>query len=354
MPVRRPSPSRFAFTLIELLVVITIIGILIALLLPAVQSAREAARRAQCLNNIKQLGLALLSYEGTHKSFPPGSVWRSGVDIQALRNAKLAENWVIMILPNLEQQALYNSINFKKYMPDAENATARATRLNVMLCPSDAFTETAYDGSGASQGTNWARGCYGANSALGYMTVSSHTPDYINAATADSVGWKDSRVRGVMGANSAVSVAAVKDGLSNTVFVAELRAGILPIDARGTWAMSGGPSSLWAHGYYGDATGPNSLESAADDVERCTDIQTAVGGVDKLVLARMPCSAGTRPNYQMTARSMHPGGVHVGFGDGSVHWLSDSIDVSKTISRLSVWDRLMLSKDGLPISSGAF
>jgi prepilin-type N-terminal cleavage/methylation domain-containing protein len=350
----RPASARqrSAFTLIELLVVITIIGILISLLLPAVQSAREAARRTQCINNMKQLGLALLTYEGANKYFPPGSVWRSGVNVETHKNPKLGENWVILLLPQLEQQSLYNSINFQKFMPDPENATARATRLAVMLCPSDTNTETAFDGTGSSQGTNWARGCYGANAGLGFMTVTQHGDNA--AATAASKGWNDNRMRGVMGANTSVNAAMVKDGLSNTVFVAELRAGLMAIDARGTWAMSGGPSAVWAHGYLGDATGPNALEIAADDAERCTDIQTAMGGPEKLVLHRMPCSAGTRPNYQMTSRSMHPGGVHVCFGDGSIHWLSDSIQVSKNIAVPSVWDKLMLSRDGLPIGGDAF
>jgi len=340
---------RRAFTLIELLVVVAIIAILVSLLMPAVQSAREAAARAQCMNNLKQIGLALSSYEGIAKAYPPGSMWRTTGDIQTAKNAKLGENWVILILPHLEKQALYNSINFQKFMPDAANATARATPLAIMRCPSDTFATVPFNGTGSNQGSNWARGCYAANSALGYMTVTTHGVN--SAASHLSQGWNDKRLRGVMGANTSSTVSEISDGLSNTVFVAEVRAGVVPIDARGTWAMSGGGSSLWAHGYVGDASGPNSLEIEADDVERCSEIQAAMGGATALVFKRMPCSSGGYPNFQQSARSMHADGVMSLFGDGSVHWLSESIEVSKSIAKASVWDKLMLPWDGNPLSN---
>lgn len=345
--------SARGFTLIELLVVITIIGILIALLLPAVQSAREAARRAQCLNNLKQLSLAVLAYESTHKIFPPGSQWDNN---DPSKTDVLRANWVILILSQLDQQSLFNSINRQESLTHATNRTARGTQLTALKCPSDAYSDTLYDGSGASpsQGDNWARGCYGANGALGFMTTTQHGAN--SAAGPTSQGWLDTKLRGMMGANTSVTIAGVKDGTSNTVLLGELRAGVVPIDVRGVWAMGGGPSGLWAHGKVGDDIGPNSLQPQADDILRCSEVVTAAGGKDKLLLLRMPCSDGTRPNYQQTARSMHAGGVHVAFGDGSVHWLSDSIDIVGDASKgvLSVWERLMASKDGQPTSSDAF
>src|SRR3954469_9382671 len=118
---RTASPRRLAFTLVELLVVIAIIGILVALLLPAVQSAREAARRMQCQNNVKQLGLALHNYHDVHKIFPPSSIWPVESEIEKKNNGNLGANWVIMVLPYMEQQNLYNSFNFTKSICDSTN-----------------------------------------------------------------------------------------------------------------------------------------------------------------------------------------------------------------------------------------
>lgn len=350
-PPSAPLRRRFGFTLIELLVVITIIGILISLLLPAVQTAREAARRAQCINNLKQFGLAVLNYESTHKYFPPSSTWKTGVDINAKKNPSLSANWAILLLPYLEQKNLFDSINVADYMTAASNRTARGTVLTVMRCPSDS-NDTPFDGTGSSQGDNWARGNYAANAGLGFMRTGSNAYDCGGPNTAC---WRDSKYRGVMGANASLTIAQVRDGTSNTVFFAEVRAGVVPIDARGVWAMSGGGSALWAHGYVGDDYGPNALMPDADDVERCSEIRTAVGGADKLLLMRMPCSGGDWPNFQQTARSSHSRGVNVCFGDGSVHWLSDSIQVtSNNVNAASVWDKLMLAADTLPISGDQY
>ena len=143
----RVSQSRIArgFTLIELLVVIAIIGVLIALLLPAVQSAREAARRAQCVNNLKQIGLALHNYEEAIGTFPPGYV--SSIDRTVLDACDLDQEkqngvdlgtgwaWGSMILPFLEQQPLYNSINFNLSVAYRQNDTCSLTALDRLPLP---------------------------------------------------------------------------------------------------------------------------------------------------------------------------------------------------------------------------
>src|SRR5687767_8536224 len=119
---RRQPATRSGFTLVELLVVIAIIGILVALLLPAVQSAREAARRMQCGNNLKQLGLALLNYEAGQRVFPFGC----GGAVGHQRYAQTG-TWAAFILPQLEQQALYDLFDFKKHMNDPANQRAVST-----------------------------------------------------------------------------------------------------------------------------------------------------------------------------------------------------------------------------------
>ena len=128
--------QRRAFTLIELLVVIAIIAVLIALLLPAVQSAREAARRMQCVNNLKQIGLALFNYESANGAFPPGYIdYQNNPNYTPDLDMGPGWGWAAMSLPFLEQQPLYNAINFSLGITNASNSTAVLTSLTVFLGP---------------------------------------------------------------------------------------------------------------------------------------------------------------------------------------------------------------------------
>jgi prepilin-type N-terminal cleavage/methylation domain-containing protein len=154
-------PTRRGFTLVELLVVIAIIGILVALLLPAIQSAREAARRAQCGGHIRQLGLALQNFHSAHRTFPPSSMWRDSAgqpDITTMQSSgshslpTLYENWVVTILPQIEAADLRKCIDVTQPMSAATNANARGARLPIMICPSDPNTGTPFSGSGTPTG----------------------------------------------------------------------------------------------------------------------------------------------------------------------------------------------------------
>lgn len=337
--------SITGFTLVELLVVIAIIGILVALLLPAIQAARAAARRTQCQSNLKQIGTALMNYHGAKKEFPEGmyfDVLNPNQVPPAAASGKFRPNWIIKILPYMEEQGLYDTFDFTKLISDADlngrNRRARGTRIPTLLCPEDTGADILFVGAGTikkQENDNWARGNYACNGDNEY---------------ADEKLTKDPQKIGVFRINKTTKISQITDGTSHTLMVAEIRIGLSEIDRRGVWAMGmAGASNLCKHGFEGDCNGPNPANENSDDIEGCQEVVTQLGAAT-LTTERMTCWIGC-PSHQAAPRSRHaPGGVHAAMCDGSVHWISDDINTNGPNGPCcSVWDRIVAARDGLPV-----
>jgi len=348
---------RTGFTLVELLVVIAIIGILVALLLPAVQATREAARRIHCSNNLKQLALALHSYHEKHATFPPSVQF--DLNEPPHTSDRFRPNWVIMTLPFLEQHEFVNSFDFRQTISHTINREARGRHLSVMLCPSDENHGQKFRGTSITEGDNWARGSYAANAANGALENTGNVHNVHAGTTSQRAvmapGWVNLDRRGVMGVGVSVAIDKIQDGTSNTMLLGEVRIGLTDRDRRGTWAMgTAGASALFWHGFSGDANGPNACNDRSDDIEGCSYLHNTDPGYAALKQSCMTCWEPC-PSYQATTRSTHAGGVFVALADGSVHFVGNSIQTSGEFGPCcSVWDRLIASSDMSALSREDF
>ncbi len=280
---------RYGFTLIELMVVIAIISILIALLLPAVQSAREQARRTQCVNNLIQLGIALESYEASHTVLPPGTVDATGPIIET--PASYQFSWVTQILPQLDQKAVYARLNFDLGIYHPGNETGRSVSLNVLLCPSS-------------------------RSALG--STSSYA-----ACHNDIEAPIDTTNTGVFFLNSHVRSEEIEDGLSHTIFLGEkFGAG----DSFG-WA-TGTRTTLRNTGTPINQTiimGPGATYiTAFDRINAPPPISGQPLRDDEIPPESQPVRL--KPILVGGFGSYHNNGANFLFGDGSVRYLKMTID----------------------------
>ena len=321
---------RRAFTLIELLVVIAIIGVLIALLLPAVQAAREAARRAQCTNNLKQIGLAIHNYESTNSVLPPACIVTQGAG-----GAPIFQGWgaLARILPFLEEGNKFNACNFSIGNETPTNLTAMAMGTATFLCPSDGLSATQFIDDGVPRNnTN-----YGFNRGDWYVWGGfAPTPDPVSPFRT----------------NVGLRMASITDGLSGTMFVAEVKthqpyvrncSGLLyaPLSSTSRPSPDSDPKAVAQYTGCGGGMAELKPDSGHSEWEDGNASQSgfttawtpnkktpgSFGGVafpDMDLIAIREEEGG--PTFAaVTARSFHPGGVNVLMGDGSVRFIKDSV-----------------------------
>ena len=299
--------GRRGFTLIELLVVIAIIAILVALLLPAVQQAREAARRTQCKNNLMQIGLAITNYEMQYERLPPGTIDTKG-PIQSVEGGGYHMSWIVQILPHLDQSNVYNKFDFSKSVYDPANAIPRSAQIVTVLCPSEPGPSTLpipeRPGAGGMAGMGLAMapvGVSGSGAGGDSIALSSFA-----AMHNDLEMPIDVNNDGTFFLNSALQSRDIPDGMSHTIFVGEkLRTN----DDLG-WA-SGTRATLRNTG----ATKPIAGGGAAKNTIGLAKPQFGVPPV--------PVAS---PLLVGVFGSNHTGGAHFGIGDGAVRFISQNID----------------------------
>ncbi|QDV34660.1 DUF1559 domain-containing protein [Tautonia plasticadhaerens] len=303
---------RRGFTLIELLVVIAIIGVLIALLLPAVQSAREAARRAQCTNNLKQIALATHNYHDAVGSFPPG-----GINDPSYVGTWW--NWAAFALPHMEQASVYNAINFSLPTYNVANrTTVYQSLIDGFLCPTDEskrlFTDFYWvnpenygDFPVTGAPTNYT-------ASLGDTRVDSPF-DYLSGDPSPGSWGCNRRFRGLFGECSrgaVIKIADVRDGTSNTLLVGEnspnLNGQLAWANGDGTYATTVIPLN-WMTSYRDGQVEPN---GDACDINALFDANRSVRCWRNQV-------------YIYAFKSFHPGGANFALADGSVRFVKQTI-----------------------------
>ncbi len=337
------SSPRRAFTLIELLVVIAIIAILIALLLPAVQQAREAARRTQCRNNLKQLGLALHNYADSNRTFPPGRIVyvspNDNLSASANGNATTGNgdcfSAYAQLLPQLDQGVIYNQINFNSGPDTAANNNVSIIQPTVFVCPSDTGV------SALAQGTGFA-------GVINYV---------MNTGTTFAVSPRNpsgNPVTGIFFENSKVGLEHITDGTSQTVCLSEQILSVLTdstSDSSGNWTgVTPSTGFVLTSGNNNTSTGPELMNYPGDCVAggklqltRGNRILYGAPGHTMYNHIRGPndlqidCRGGlphsprnfywwSRLSHNVASHSKHVGGVHSLFADGHVQFISSNID----------------------------
>jgi prepilin-type N-terminal cleavage/methylation domain-containing protein/prepilin-type processing-associated H-X9-DG protein len=335
--------KRSGFTLVELLVVIAIIGILVGLLLPAVQAAREAARRMQCSNNLKQLGLAALNYESAFKKFPPNHVWalqptNGGDRVGSIANLE-CWGWTVMLMPFMEQGNLYDQMNVSQqslanYIALATDVQLSflQTEISSLRCPSDA------DEQRAKRARHWGGG-WGAGQG-GHGQWESGLTNYIANRGTRNLNQRVLDTHGMFMEMLSVGISDVTDGTSNTFMIGERDS---KYGRAGAWPGVRNPNGSGMRGIY---------------------MNTAN--------VRPPLNSTQPPNpWGNNARgagagftSLHTGGAQFVYVDGSVHFISENIDsrpdclqgccvydLTPCLPVYGAYERLVRRNDGFVVNS---
>ena len=343
MACRSPgSVFRRGFTLIELLVVIAIIGVLIHLLLPAVQMARESARRIQCANRLKQLSLAALNYEQTYRVLPacgivdPVQQTARGQDYlvyDQLQGKMFC--WAVLLLPYLEAQNLYDQFDFDVSILQQAN-NPQETFVEAYLCPSEENSDLYYQDSDFTKDKRFAKGNYAA-----YVSPFHSDLQYVYPGALIGTGQRLKRVT---------------DGLSDTIVFSEVRTFDHPHDERGAWALGWNGSSLLSfdmhhnmkYGFFGkwvafdlfafQTQRPNTLGPNADVLVKCPKELQQEAQLQGLPCLQNEDELGLAGYVSAAPRSMHPGGVNAAYLDGHVKFMVDDIDPFVMAFKISIHD----------------
>lgn len=324
--------SRVGFTLIELLVVIAIIAVLIALLLPAIQQAREAARRSQCVNNMKQIGLALHNYADTHGMLPPGLIFSQAQGDWLAWGGPTQLGFLVQILPYMDQQSLYDQVNMAGYIRARDpfhnansNTTVGLSVVRSFICPSDPTIPQWCNWTWRWAGTNYG-GFVGSNAA-----------DH----TISQESWGNQRnsfdlQTGGLFYRDAISLSQITDGLTKTFMLGEIRR-----DWGGTTNGDAGSSDRFSvnrifrvDGGCNDQAPPGTSWSTWPRGGIWMTHSEAGSWIDGYRTPNHPlpdCSEWPDPWNgsgfgKLTARSHHTGGVHITTADGATSFVSDNVD----------------------------
>ena len=284
--------GHHGFTLVELLVVIAIIGILVALLLPAIQAAREAARRMNCSNKFKQVALALHTYHDSHDVFAPGSFTYRTDDCPPAGNPSsyYGWGWATFILPYIEMSAAYDEFNFTGWYNNSTSYRAAGVLVSAYLCPSDPQNGEYMEITGATGPDGQPNQPDGRDFSITNM-----------AGVTDSTNWKCTyfpkfyrTADGMMGDRQGCRIRDVVDGTSNTLMIAEVTGAGGGTRVGKTWVIFAQLDT------YEGINGPSTIQ----------------GGISSAAY-----------NFRTSGpASYHPGGCHFAMGDGSVRFFADSID----------------------------